>query len=527
DRLERIVKLDKHDHKALEALGRIEAALEKWPEAAAAMERTLQRVPAGPEGVEPWKRFARIVDGKLGDTMRAARAWKEVIERRPTDKEALEGLTRLARARGDWALLDDVLARRQAHADGDDAVTVALERAQLADERLKNPERAIEILRHVLAEMAPRNLEAHARLQKLLAAGGDLDGSLRIAERELFLSEDPAQKLSVATDIARRWSQLKDARRAIAAWQRVSELAPDSVEALQALAALYRQTEDWEALCAIDEKRLELSEAAGTRADSIAILRALAATAEHKVGDAKRGFEYLRLAHELGEGDPALLGDLRQMAERHSLWEEMCAVYATMPGIESRLQVATIADEKLRDPKRAFAVVRSALELDAHGERLLPELERLSVRANDAQALLDVYEQLIARGTTPQKLALLRKRATVREERQKDAAGALDELMRAFPYAPGDKSLLDEVRRLAEVTRRWDDALAVEGYRFHWAPAEEQLAIACEAAAIVEEKVKDPLRAFRAYLRAFQLAPADDTIRGHLWRLARIVGQIT
>lgn len=527
ERLERVVKLDKHDHKALEALGRIYTALQKWPDAAAALERTLARTPAGPDGVEPWKRFARIVDGKLGDAMRAARAWKEVIERRPTDKEALEGLTRQARARGDWALLDDVLARRQAHADGDEAITVALERAQLADERLENPERAVEILRQVLAELAPRNLEAHARLQKLLAAAGDLDGSLRVAERELFLTEDPAHKLSIATDIARRWSRLKDARRAVAAWQRVAELAPESVEALQALAALYRQLEDWEALLAVDEKRLELSESAGTRADSIAILRGLAATAEHKLGDPTRGFEYLRLAHELGEGDAALLGELRQMAERHALWEELCSVYATMPGIDARLQVAAIADDKLGDPRRAFAVVRSALELDPRGERLVPELERLSLRAEDAQGLLDVYEQLLARAPTPHKLALLRKRAAVRETRQKDPSGALDELMRAFPYAPGDKELLGEVRRLAEATRRWDDALAVEGYRFHWAPEEEQLAIACEAAAMVEEKVKDPLRAFRAYLRALQLAPRDEAIRGHLWRLARIVGQIT
>ncbi|MCU1280279.1 MAG: Tetratricopeptide 2 repeat protein, partial [bacterium] len=541
DRLERVVKLDKSDQKALEALGRVAAALEKWPEAAAAMERTLPKLPPGPEGVEAWKRFARIVDGKLNDTMRAARAWKEVIERRPTDKEALEGLTRLARARGDWALLDDVLARRQAHADGNDAVTVALERAQLADERLKNPERAIEILRHVIDEMAPRNLEAHARLGKLLAASGDLDGSLRIAERELFLTAEPAQKLSIAVDIARRWAHLLgprpkvgaasegsfvDARRAIAAWRRVSELGPDGVEALQALAALYRQIEDWEALCSVDEKRLELSEAAGARPDSIATLRELATTAEDKLRDPKRGFEYLRLAHELG-GDDAMLADLRRLAERHALWEEMCAVYATIPGLDSRLQVAAIADEKLHDPKRAFAVVRSALELDPHGERLLPELERLSVRANDAAALLDVYAQLIARANTTQKLDLLRRRAQVREQRQKDASGALDELVRAFPYAPADNALLGEVRRLAEQTRRWDDALAVEGYRFHWAPEDQQLAIACEAAAIVEEKVKDPLRAFRAYLRAFQIAPKDEAIRGHLWRLARIVGQIT
>ena len=282
DRLERAVRLDKNNLKAFEALARLEAAIEKWPEAAAAMERTLPKVPPGPEGVEPWKRYARIVDGKLGDPMRAARAWKEVIERRPTDKEALEGLSRLGRARGDFALLDDVLSRRQAHADGDEAVAVALERAQLADERLKNPERAIEILRHVLDELAPRNLEAHARLQRLLAASGNLDGSLRVAERELFLTEDAAQKLSIANDIARRTSQLKDARRAIAAWRRVSELAPESDEPLVALAALYRQVEDWEALCGIDEKRLELSEAAGTRAESIQLLRTLAAVAEEQ-----------------------------------------------------------------------------------------------------------------------------------------------------------------------------------------------------------------------------------------------------
>ena len=210
------------------------------------------------------------------------------------------------------------------------------------------------------------------------------------------------------------------------------------------------------------------------------------------------------------------------------MWEPLCAVYATQPGLASRLAVAEIAAEKLHDPKRAFGVVRGALDLDPTGEKLLPELERLSVRAADPDGLLEVYEQLLPRASTANKLDLLRRRANVREQRQKNPSGALDELVRAFPYAPDDAPLLAEIRRLAEVTRRWDDALAVEGYRFHRAPESEKLAIACDAAAIVEEKVKDPLRAFRAYLRAFQLAGGrnDDVIRGHLWRLAAIVGEI-
>jgi tetratricopeptide (TPR) repeat protein len=525
DRLERVVKLDKSDLGAQEALARLHEQLGKWAEAAMALERTLPRVPPGPEGVEPWKRFARLVDGKLGDAMRSAKAWKEVLDRRPTDKEALEGLTRLARARGDWALLDDVLERRQEHADGEQAVEVALERAQLADERLKNPARAIEILRHVLAEMDPRNLAAHTRLQKLLAASGDLDGSLRIAERELFLSDDPDRRLHIAVEIARRWDQVKDKRRAIGAWKRVAELSPTHQEALKALSDRYREVGDWEALLEIDERRLGLAQAGNANQEAIAILFELSGTAEDKLKDPERAFVYLRAAYEI-DREPQTVAELRRMAERHSLWEEMCEVYSTQPGLESRLRVAEIADEKLRDPKRAFSVIRSSLGLDPHGDKLLPELERLSVRANDPAALLDVYEHLIARGSAAQRLDLLRRRAKVREERQHDASGALDEVVRAFPYAPADASLLAEVRRLAEQTKRWDDALAVEGYRFHQAPEEQRLAIACEAAAIVEEKVKDPLRAFRAYLRAFQLAPGDETIRAHLWRLARIVGEI-
>jgi golgin subfamily B member 1 len=536
DRLERALKLDKNDAKAQDALARLYPKLQKWPEAAMALERTAHRAPTGAEGLDAWKRFARVVDGKLNDAGRALRAWREVLERRPTDKEALESLSRLARSKNDWQLLDDVLARRQQHADGDDAVAVALERAQLADERLKNPERAIEILRHVIAEMAPRDLEAHARLRKLLAAAGDVDGALRVAERELYLADDPERKLQIGVDIAQKWrTTKKNSRAAIEAWRRVLELQPRHQEALTALATLYQESGDYEALADVDERRLAIAEESETHPEAVAILFELAMTAEEKLGDATRAFGYFKRAHELarkaGLDGNGLLAELRRVAERHQLWEELCAVHATLPGLESRLAVAEIADERLGNPKRAFNVVKGSLDLDPTGARLLPELERLSVRANDAEGLLDVYEQLIARAPATGKLDLLRRRAKVREERMNDRGGALDELLRAFPYAPADKALLDDVRRLAEVTHRWDDALAVEGYRFHLAGDDDKLGIACEAARLVEEKVKDNLRAFRAYLRAYQLAPpksdAQAEIRGHLWRLAKIVGEIS
>jgi len=529
ERLERVLKLDKSDARAQEAIARLYEKQERWADAAMALERVMGRAGAQLDA-DAWKRYARLVDGKLHDPNRAVRAWKEVLERRATDREALEAMTALSRARGDHALLAEVLERRQQHAEGAEAAAIAVERAALLDERMNDKWGAIKLCQRVLDDLDPRNLDAHARLRKLERETNNLDGSLRIAERELFLAQDPARKRDIARDIARAWQKdVKDARRALMSWERVFEIEGNDAEALEALSLLYAETHQWEKQLAINEHRLSLAEEAGDFQRATALNFELAMAAEAQLHDPEKAFEYFRRAHDLSDGDQAdgVLVELRRVAEMHGLWEQLCDVYSAKKGIEPRLRVAEIADEKLKDPKRAFNVVRGALSLDPTGEQLLPELERLSVRADDAAGLLDVYERLIdRRPTVEQKIELLRKRAQVREERQKDASGAMDETMRAFRLSPDDEVLLTEIRRLAQATSRWEDELIVEGFRFHRAEGDRKLAIALEAAALVEEKVKDPLRAFRAYLRAFQLKPDDTSIRDELWRLARTIDVI-
>jgi tetratricopeptide (TPR) repeat protein len=523
DRLERLLKLDKSDGKAQEAIARLYEKQERWADAAMAMERVMSRAGANPDA-DQWKRYARIVDGKLHDPNRAVRAWKEVLDRRATDREALEAMTSQARTRGDHALLAEVLERRQQHAEGAEAAAIAVERAALLDERMNDKWGAIKLLQRVLDDLDPRNLDAHARLRKLEKETNNLEGSLKIAERELFLAQDPARKADIARDIARAWQKdAKDARRALMAWERVFELSDDDNEALEALATLYAETGQWEKQLVINEHRLGLAEQAADFKRATALNFELAMTAEEQLHDAEKAFEYFRRAHDLEQSD-GTLNELRRVAEAHGLWEQMCDVYSAMKGIEPRLRVAEIADEKLKDSKRAFAVVRGALSLDPGGEQLLPEIERLSVRAEDPVGLAEVYERLIdRRPALEQKVELLRKKATVREERMGDASGAMDELMRAFRLSPDDEKLLIEIRRLADKTHRWEDELIIEGLRFHRAEGDRKLEIALEAAALVEEKVKDPLRAFRAYLRAFQLKPEDTSIRDELWRLARTI----
>ena len=73
----------------------------------------------------------------------------------------------------------------------------------------------------------------------------------------------------------------------------------------------------------------------------------------------------------------------------------------------------------------------------------------------------------------------------------------------------------DEIGRLAEATGRWEDAIAVEAQRFtRTVDFDSKVVIACRAAALVEDKLKDRRRAFRAYLNAFRLAPENQSIVG-------------
>src|SRR5215468_8320841 len=103
----------------------------------------------------------------------------------------------------------------------------------------------------------------------------------------------------------------------------------------------------------------------------------------------------------------------------------------------------------------------------------------------------------------------------------KDPSTALDEQLVAYSLQPDDERTRNEVLRLAELTGRWEEVVRTEAdlYRLTPDPA-RRLAIARRAAALVEQKLRDPARASRGYLAALQFAPDDAELVAHLSRLA-------
>ena len=556
DLWEQTIKAVPTDVEALEALATLYDRAQRWGELAGVLERLeLQRGPLPPAGsgaaalrVRELERYARVVDDRLGDGLRAVKAWQRVLELQPKDRHALESVAKLHRAAGRWRELADVLAAQIPLYAVDDparAAEAALERARLLEERLGAPAEAIRQLDKVIADLDPRSLDAHSGLRRLHEARGDFEAAVRVAEREMYLAEHPVQKVARGLEIGLLCrDRLGDPLRALGAFERVLALEPENDEALAAAAELQAARGDWRAHVALLEKRL------GHVADDDlrtrrGLLSKIAAAVSERLGDAPGGFRWLRKAHEEAP-DASTLAELRRAAEAFGLWRELAEVYADertrllaagegsgVPSdpvayVAASRELAQVAERRLGDRARAMEALRDALEIMPREAALLAECERIAAEADDKplwRLLLGCYETVLERGAPASRVALHEKRARLLDERLGDPRAAIEELLAAFAWAPDRAELRDELARLAERAQAWPEVVAVDTALVDRAPSDAaRIALLRRKAQVIEEKLGDLPRAFRTHLLSFFLGPDDAETNNQLWRLARAIG---
>jgi len=553
------------DLEALEALGGLyhraaesgpaERAQARWAELAVVLEKLDAARPAVVSGtsaaalrVRELERYARVVDDKLADPVRAVKAWQQVLALSPRDRHALDALGRLHRAAGRWRELAEVLAAQiPLHAvdDPGKAAAIAIERAQLLEERLGAPAEAVRQLDRVLAELDPRSLDAHSALRRLHESRGDIEAAVRVAERELFLAEHPAQKVARGLEIGILCrDRLDDPVRALGAFERVLKLEHDNDEALTAAAELHAQLGDWRAHVKALERRLALLPAgeADPRERRALVFRIAGATAE-RLGDARGGFKWLRKAHDEAP-DPTTLAELRRAAEAFGLWRELGEVYTDerarllsqgggVPSdptayVAASRELAAVAERRLGDRARALDALRDGLEIMPREDALLAECERIAAEGDEKplwRQLLACYEAVLKRGAPGGRVGLHEKRARLLDERLGDPKAAVQELIAAFAWSPERTELRAELARLAERAKAWTDVVAVDTALVERAPTDAARILALRRkAGVIEDKLADLPRAFRTHLLSFFLAPDDADTNGHLWRLARAIG---
>ena len=229
---EEILRLAPGDFTALDALAAGYERLGRSEELANILEQQISQAGQDPAALTAsLRRLAQLASGiTLKDPARAQKAWEELLRVSPSDPEALEALSVMYAARGDWRTLVGILERRIPMAsDVAGAVALALERARIFEEELRIRGEAVGALEQIVEQLDPRCLPAFERLRRLAEAGGDWTRVVAVAEKQLFLEEDPGAKSEQALEIGVLWrDRLDDPRKAMAAFERAVEIDPYS-----------------------------------------------------------------------------------------------------------------------------------------------------------------------------------------------------------------------------------------------------------------------------------------------------------
>jgi tetratricopeptide (TPR) repeat protein len=234
------------------------------------------------------RRVAEIYEGELKDPGQAVEALTRVHERAPNDRAALEALVRLRSAHQQWPEAAAAMHALLRVESGEPATALALQLADLAEQKLKDPQLAESALRQVY-ERAPEHGATRERLKGLYEKAGAYDKLVPILADEEQRLQDSAQRVTVLNRIAALYKdRLGDPGSAVAYLERAVALSPDDREALLQLCDLYIAANRSRDAIPVLEKIIE---SYGTRrAKEVAVY-------QHRLGQAYEG---------LGEVEEAL-----------------------------------------------------------------------------------------------------------------------------------------------------------------------------------------------------------------------------
>jgi tetratricopeptide (TPR) repeat protein len=524
---QRLLELTPKHSGALEALARLLRGASKWRELAevlgaqgaalAAAATPHDRARACDSALER----AALLEERLGAPGEAIKVLEQLIrELNPNHLEAHTALRRLHEARGDFDAAVRV-AEREMYLAPEPVRKIArgLEIGMICRDRLTNPTRALQAFKRVL-ELDPEQEEALAAAADLLARLGRWREHVAMVERMLALlpSHDAPEAATYAEHrralvqriAAATADKLGDPQGAFRWWRRAHDEAPDE----QTLADVRRAGESyglWRELAeVIADERMRLV-AVGTASGPgeperyLALSRELAGLAERRLGDKPRAMAVLAEALAAAPREAALVAELERLAselDQRQHWRALLDAYevaraAATPSerVALHLQRARVLDDRMNDGRAAVAEVLAAFAWAPDRDDIRDALVALATKARAWPEVIAVESALIERAaTTARRVELLRRKAAVIEDQQKDAPRAFRVHLIALMLAPEDPDTASHLWRLARVIGRYREADRTPSAEPPPAPIHPDAAIAEALAAAARAGAADGLR---------------------------------
>lgn len=566
----RVLELDPASTTALSALDALFTRQKMWSDLAENLESQLSLATDDDAQIALMLRLAALRETEMAQVDQAIEGYRSVLERDVSNAQALSSLERLGREPAHELVIADLLeplyrqigdyqkligAHEVQVRRADDAsrrVDLLHQIAQLHEDAAADLNSAFATLARALEEDAS-NEQTVTQIDRVARATNRFPDLATVYQRlGSKLQEDAQADLSSSLIMmsARVYeADIGDVDTAISLYRRVLEIDPVSLAAAESLERLFRQSERYQDLSLILQRKAEILDEPAAQKDA---LFQAAAIEEDVIELPEAAIAVYQKVLAIDEDDLRALDALIKRYLGLSRWADLLAVYSKKadlvadPEEKKRIyyQVGAVYERELGDVPQAIETYQKILELDPDDLQALSRLDVLYEQAQNWQELMGVLTRESEMCEDPNEAISFQYRiAELYEKRLDDVVRAIELyreiLQRQVDHEPtllaleglksGDKDPLGAAAVLEpvyEAASDWPRLISVHEVQVrHASDPFTQVDLLHRIARLYEDALENHASAFDTYARALSLDNGNESTLQNLERLAMIVNR--
>ncbi|MCK9460853.1 MAG: hypothetical protein M0R80_14540, partial [Proteobacteria bacterium] len=541
---DQILALVPDDATALAELTKAYEAGGRWNDLIAVLGKRADAVSGPAEKIEILQRIAALWVDRFNNFNRAVEPLEQILALDPSNAAAIEGLKGVYQKRRAWRPLIDLMEKEVATLRGAKALECLKEMAQIAGERLADPQLSAELWRRVL-DADPGSAEALSNLEKLAERNKDWEGLASVLEKRTAAVEDAEEKIQLLAKLGTVWKdRVKDHAKAAEAWKAILAVQPGNSKAMRALKDAYQAALDWDALEQLYREAEDyegLVEVLGIAADrasdaatKIALSFRCAELYDTPIGQPDRAVRHYERVLTADPQNLRAAEALVPIYRRAEKWSRLVGVLEVMLAAakdrEERIlrmdELRELAADKLNNRALAFTWAARAFEEFPTEPTVKDAFEDAAQAAGAFDELVAIYKRKLDAFPQPERVALERHIADLSLERLGEVDGAVAGYRAVLASSPGDESALAALDHIFRTTARWDDLIEIIRQRIELATDKRaRCDLMLEMARLYEEGMDDSIRAAAQYRAVLEAAPDNRDAMLALERLFHVSEQ--
>ena len=265
-------------------------------------------------------------------------------------------------------------------------------------------------------------------------------------------------------------SALNDRERAIEGYRRVLDIDSNSLEALAALANIYRQGQTWDELVATLQMSIQIGTASVDAAQAREWWAELGSIFQNTLQQPFEAVDAWRHVLELDPADERALEALLTIHTAQEEWRDVVDVLnmkANAVSIEEAkipilLQVAQVWEQKLEEPDGGRTAYEKIVAIDSLHDQAFKTLEQLHIENQRWEPLIEMYiarHDALEEEEPAERVDLMRKASRIYDEKLADNEQAFAAALLACEIDVSNEETVKLLERLAAIGAKWNELL--------------------------------------------------------------------